>query len=195
MSLTLDEVQKVVEVAVSKSAGMNNTQILLLVICSAIASFIGIYLKEKAKGTATKEDIAQLTEIAESVKKEIEKKDRIGIKKYELKYNACTLMLNILDAHLSHVMKKNNDGQTIAVDKQYSTTAETRTCHNELLLTIDDQKIISLFMSMMTGNSQNIISDLDNIRKLVRKELGFGEEYHSDSENTWLAVITCKEND
>ena len=195
MSLTLDEVQKVVEVAVSKSAGMNNTQIFLLVLFSAIASFIGVYLKEKAKGTATKEDIGQITKIAESVKKEIEKQDRIGIKKYELKYNACTVMLNILDSHLSHVMKTDNNGQTIAVDKQYSTTAETRTCHNELLLTIDDQNIISLFMNMMTGKSENIISDLDVIRKLVRKELGFGGEYHADSENTWLAVITCKEND
>jgi len=130
MDLTLDEIQKVVEVAVSHSAGMSNTQILVLVVFSAIASFLGVYLKEKAKGTATKEDIREVTEIAEGVKKQLGQQDRIVIKKYELKYNACTVMLRILDAQLSHAMQSDNKEASISVDKQYVTTEEVRKCHN-----------------------------------------------------------------
>lgn len=68
MPLTLDEVQKVVEVVVSNSAGMSNSQLFILVVFSAIASFLGIFLKEKARGTATKQDIQDITKKIESVK-------------------------------------------------------------------------------------------------------------------------------
>jgi len=46
----------------------------------------------------------------------------------------------------------------------------------------------------MLGKSVNNITDLDKLRMLVRQELGFGDKYHSDSENTWLAVVSCKQD-
>jgi len=43
-------------------------------------------------------------------------------------------------------------------------------------------------MNMIGGKSDNIMMDLDKLRELIRKELGFGGKMFSDGENTWLAV-------
>ena len=190
--MTPEEIKAVVDAAVKDSAGMSYLQVALLIMLTAIASFFGAYLKEKAKSTVTKSDIEKITRKIEEVKKELEQRDRIASKKYELKYNACLHMLGILDAHLSHVMTKDNAGKTIEVDRQHTTPEEARKCHSDLLLTIDNQAIAEIFLKMMDGRSENLIMDLDKIRKLVREELGFGSDFRSDEENTWLAVITSK---
>lgn len=171
---------------------MTYLQIIFLVIITATASFLGAYLKEKAKSTATKSDIEVITRKIEEVKKELNQQDRIASKKYELKYNACLNMLGILDAHLSNILSKNNEGKTIPVDRQFTTPEDARKCHNDLLITIDNPAIMELFLNMMGGKSKNLIIDLDKLRKLVREELGFGSDFRTDEDNTWLAVITCK---
>ena len=193
--MTPEELIAVVEATLKGSAGMNYAQITLLIIFVSAASFLGAFLKEKAKSSVTKSDIENITRKVEEVKKELEQRDRISIKKYELKYNACLNMLGILDAHISHVMTKDNQGNQIQVDSQHTTPAKARKCHNELLLTIDNQTILEIFLKMMVGKSENLIVDLDRIRKLVREELGFGSDYRLDEENTWLALIKCKKND
>lgn len=190
--MTPEELRAVVEASVKGASGMNYSQIILLIIIAAIVLFIGAYLKEKAKSEVTKSDIKIITRKVEEVKKELEQRDRISSKKYELKYNACLNMLGILDAHISHAMKRDNHGNDIKVDRQHTTPEEARKCHNELLLTIDNQDILEIFLRMMVGKYENLIVDLDKIRELVRNELGFGDDYRPDEENTWLAIIRCK---
>ena len=192
--MTPEELKAVVEATVKGTAGMNYLQIVLLLIFTAVASFLGAFLKEKAKSAVKKSDIENITRKVEEVRKELEQLDRISGKKYELKYNACLNMLGILDAHISHAIKKDNQGNDIPVDRQHTNPEEARKCHNELLLTIDNQEILKIFLSMMVGKSANLMVDLDKIRNLVRNELGFGGDYRPDEENTWLAVIKCKNN-
>ncbi|MCU0551769.1 MAG: hypothetical protein MUC48_20700 [Leptolyngbya sp. Prado105] len=184
-----------VEAAVKESAGMTYWQIILLVAVTAIASFLGAYLKEKAKSTVTKKDIAEITRRIEAVKKELEESDRIATKKYELRYSACLTMLGIIDAYLSLTMSSDNQGKPIQVDRQHTTAEEARKCHNSLLLTIDNHAIPDLFLRMMVGQSENLMVDLDIMRRLVRKELGFGSNFHENSEYTWLAVSPFEKKD
>ncbi len=167
-------------------------QILLLVIASAIAAFFGAYLKEKAKSTVTKGDIEEITKKIETVKLDIKKIDHVYVRKYELKYSACLKLLEILDAHISHVITTDNDGNKIVLDKQYTTEMEARKCHNELLLTIDNDNIIKEFLEIMMGSTSNPIIALDKIRQLIREELGFGKKLYTDSKNTWLGIIKFK---
>lgn len=199
-SMTPEQIRSVVEAAVKGSAGMTYWQIILLVVVTAIASFLGAYLQEKAKSTVTKRDIAHVTREIEAVKRELEERGRIATKQYELRYHACLTMLGMIDAHLSHTIKKDNQGNSIEVDHQYTTVEEARKCHSDLLLTINNHKIPDLFLKMVCGQSTNIIIDLNTMRQLVRKELGFGDNFNQNDECIlnqndeciWIGTITCK---
>jgi len=68
MSLTIDEIKEVVEVAVSTSSNLSLNQVFLLICITAIALFLGAYLTVKAKNIATKEDISHITSEIEKVK-------------------------------------------------------------------------------------------------------------------------------
>jgi hypothetical protein len=189
---TLEQIKVVVEAAVKNSAGMNPWQTLLLVLLIAASAFFGAYISEKAKSTATKQDIEEITRKIEGVKKELEQRDRVASRKYELKYNACLNMLGILDAVLSHKMNKDNNGNPIEPDRQYATIEEFRKCHNDILITIDDPEIPPLFLDIVIGDSKNFMKDLDKIRGLVRKELEFGEGYQTNEKYTWIATNPAK---
>ncbi|MGB8952602.1 MAG: hypothetical protein WCC06_08035 [Candidatus Aminicenantales bacterium] len=115
------------------------------------------YLKKKGENLATKEDIRDITQKVESVKIDLNKLDRINEKKYELKYNACMKLLTIVDAQFNHIINKDNDGRPVNIDKQYTTEVEARQCHNELLITIDNNEIIKCFLEIVTGNTDNPI--------------------------------------
>ena len=98
--MTPEDTRLVVETAINNSIGLKYWQIILLVVLSGVGAFIGAYLKAKAKSTATKEDIENITRKIESVKTELAEQSRIFVKKYELKYDSCLNMFLILDAHL-----------------------------------------------------------------------------------------------
>ena len=96
-------------------------------------------------------------------------------------------MLRILDARLSCTMTTDNKENPIHVDRQNVTSEEVRQCHNALLLTINTPEINTLFMNVMLGQSKHPLKDLNQIRRLVRKELGFGDDFHLDNDRTWFA--------
>jgi hypothetical protein len=150
------------------------------------------YAAEKGKNLATKEDVADITLLVESAKAEIKHHDRSVAKKYSLAYEACLEMLRILDAKISHKIERDNDGKLVEVDKQFATTDEIRSCHNKLLLVLDNPKVLELFLGVMTGESTNPIVDLSEIRALVREELGFQEFAYSDQKRTWIANSPIK---
>jgi hypothetical protein len=187
--MTQEELIAVIEAYFKSDAGTNYLQIIFLIISWLAASYYGALLREKAKSSVTKSDIENITRKVEEIKIELEKLDRISIKKYELKYNACLNMLGILDAYLSHRIKTNDSGDRIQPDLQYTTIEEARKCHNDLLLTIDNQDILKLIMEMLVENSDKPLEDLDKIRELIREELGFGCGYRVDEKYTWLARV------
>lgn len=144
------------------------------------------YASEKGKNLATKEDVAEITALVESAKVAIQQQDRFAAKKYELKYAACQNLLRIVDAQLSYVIKQDNAGNPTEVDRQFATAEEIRRCHNEIILSIDNREIIKIFLDILTGLSSNSIVDLDMLRGLIRTELGFVGEAHSDAVATWI---------
>ena len=187
-----DKLHEVLEPVIPNSNGMEYWQIIIFIAIGAIVAYIGSYLKEKGKNNASKEDIKEITENVEAIKHQLNETNRIKSKKYKLKYQACMDALCILDAQLSHVMLSNNDEKIPERDIQPLEIKTMRECHNRLILSIDDQKIIQLFMSIMLGKSENNMKDLDKIRKLIRKELDFGSEIFVDGENTWFAKSGSK---
>lgn len=189
-----EELRAVIQDAISESAGLtyfHGFLIILSAIAAGVAGYIGSYLKEKGKSTATREDIAEITRKIEEVKREFGEHDRSAANKYSIKHQACMAMLGILDAHLSHTMDKDNSGNPLPTDRQYATPAEVRRCHNEILLTVDNQEVIEHFLDIMFNRSGNPMDALDELRRLVRAELGFGSEFRDDDQATWIAKIGC----
>lgn len=170
-----------------------DTILLLLNLASAIGVFvlqvllknsIASYASEKGKNLATKEDVAEITRLVESTKLALQHQDRFEEKKYELKYAACLNMLKIVE--------NDNDGKPVVVDKQFATADEIRTCHNELILAIDESEIVKVFVAIVADRSANPIKDLDRLRALTRRELGFVGQAHADSEAAWIGISTIK---
>ena len=153
---------------------------------------ISTYALEKGKNLATKEDISAITHLIESTKISLQQRDRYEAKRYELKYEACLKALTIVDAQISHLVKSDNHGSLTEVDKQYATAEEIRTCHNELILSLDNSAVVSTFIAILTGSSTNAIEDLDKLRRLVRAELGFPGTPHTDQEKTWIGKSVIK---
>lgn len=148
---------------------------------------VASYAAKKGENLATKEDIAELTRLVESVKIAFQQLDRVAVKKYDMKHAACQAALRIVDAQVSHRFKTDNQGNPVDADKQFATISEIRDCHNELILSLDDRTIVQVFLGIMTGTSENAFVDLDKLRGLIRAELGFVGDAYTDSENTWIA--------
>ncbi len=162
----------------------------------SISFFIGIllnigveFLKTKGQNIATKQDIEEITKKVEQVKAEIQKGQEVEKQKRELKYKALLTSLNLIDAHLSHVLIAPQGQQ---IKKQYATTEEARTCHNSLILTCEDTKVLELFSLIMFGpkvksSTQIPLTDsLNQYRNLVTKELGFGNDLILYRERAWF---------
>ncbi len=66
--MTPDDIKSAIDVAINNKVLLTYPQLLLFVLLSGIAAYIGAYLKQKGSNLASKEDIEILTEKIESVK-------------------------------------------------------------------------------------------------------------------------------
>ena len=193
-----EKIREIVVAAIEKSASMDAWQIVLLIVASSVAAFFGAYLKEKAKGTATKEDIEEITRKIEGVKLELGKNKEIDSIKYNLRYEACLKSLSLIDAHFSHLLTPPEEGGIV---KQHASTKEARECHSKLILSCENTEIVVKFDEIMFGpktqtETPPLPTDLLNeYRNLIRKELGFGAELPLDRDRAWFGRLNCdKEN-
>jgi len=190
--MTPEEIKAIIEKTLH---GTTKYYWVYLVIALIIGIFITLgieYLKTKGQNLATKQDIETITSKVEQIKAEIQKGQEVEKLKRELKYNAILTSLNLIDADFSHTLIPPNGGQ---ISKQYATTEEARTCHNNLILSCEDTKIIELFGLIMFGpkdkNQPKIAPTdlLNQYRNLARKELGFGTDLELDRERAWFGNV------
>lgn len=181
-----EQIRAVIEAAIEKSAGLDVWQIVLLIIVSSAAAFFGAYLKEKAKATATKEDIEDITRKIESVRGDISRINAVEEQKRKLKYEACLEALTVIDSHFSQLFAQDNP------TPQLISTVKAREVHSKLILSCSDVLIVEkfgeIFFGPRDGYSLRPPTDLLNeFRNLIRKELGFGEELALDRDRAWIA--------
>lgn len=184
-----EEIKRLIEKTISGSVKYYWIYLVISFIVGILLS-IGIeYLKQKGQDLATKQDIEEITSKVEQIKAQIQNGQEVEKLKRELKYKAVLTSLNLIDALLSHVLIP-GPGQQIV--KQYATTEEARSCHNNLILTCEDTKILDLFSLIMFGPKDASIKAtpptdlLNQYRNLVRKELGFGSDLELDRERAWF---------
>lgn len=189
--MTPEEIKIVIDKTISSSNKYYWIYILIIFLLQILTSLGVTFFSKKGENLATRQDIAIITEKIEQVKAQIQSNQEVEKQKRELKFKSLLNSLSIIDAFLSYKLKSNH----IDVDKQYSTTEEVRTCHNNLVLTCENIKILALFTEILLpkdSNNQNPIKLLNEYRNLVREELGFGQPLVLDTVNSWFATIVFK---
>lgn len=111
--------------------------------------------------------------------------------KYELKYEACLDALEAVDAHLSQAFQHLPQ----LVIRQEMTTEQLRKIHNKMILTVDNPRIVELFLRIVlpTPEDREVppTDMLNNFRDLVRIELGFGEITSLDRNKAWFGAASA----
>lgn len=190
-----EKIHAILEPIVENGSGIGVWQTILLIFVSGAAAFLGAYLKEKAKSTATKEDIEDITQRIENVKINLGRNKEIESIKYNLRYDACLESLRLIDALLSHLLAPKNSGNII---QQYASTEEARQCHSKLILSCENTKIITMFNEILFGpvssdqESRPPTDLLNEYRNLIRIELGFGTELPLDRQRAWIGMLNCE---
>ncbi|MBK8683901.1 MAG: hypothetical protein IPN26_02360 [Bacteroidetes bacterium] len=160
--------------------------IVLSALIGGVGGYLSSYASQKGENWATKQDIEEITRKIEEVKKNTELAQSLEIEKRKLKYEAILSALNLIDAHFSHVLTENNPKLPV---KQYSTTVEARKCHNNLILSIDNPKIIEVFLEIFFPDESDKTPPTDKLnefRNLVRAELGYGNPLQLNREKAWF---------
>ncbi len=160
--------------------------IVLSALIGGVGGYLSSYASQKGENWATKQDIEEITAKVEEVKKNTELAQALEIEKRKLKYEAILSALNLIDAHFSHVLTENVPKLPV---KQYSTTVEARKCHNNLILTIDNPKIIEIFLGIFFPDKNDKTPPTDKLnefRNLVRAELGYGNPLQLNREKAWF---------
>lgn len=149
--MTPEEIKIIIEKKISGSFKFYWIYLLIAFLIGIVSTMGLEFLKQKGQNLATKQDIESITAKVEQVKAQIQDGQEVERLKRELKYNAMLNSLSLIDAYFSHIIPPQN-GATIT--KQYATTQEARMCHNNLILTCEDTKVVELFSRIMFGPKQ-----------------------------------------
>lgn len=86
--MTPDDIKATLDSLLANKILLSYPQLILFVILTGISAFLGTYLKQKAQGLATKEDIRAITLAAEEIKAKVSQKtaleQKILFDRYEL---------------------------------------------------------------------------------------------------------------
>ena len=106
-------------------------------------------------------------------------------KQWEIKRSACLDALSVIDAYLSHM-----NWDSVSVTKQNVGIEKVRECHNKLLLCCKKQDIANKYAEIIVKKDKFEPTILMNeLRNLIREELGFGSYLSLDKDKAWIAKI------
>ncbi|MDN3520710.1 hypothetical protein [Halomonas ramblicola] len=190
--MTPEEIKQIVETAVEEGLGFIWWHYLLAAIAVCISFLFGAYLKRKGQDLATRENIEELTSLVESVKKDVRNNESIAQAKRQMKHDACLEALSVIDAFFSHFFTSPKPTPQVA------DSAKAREVHSKLILACDNSRIIELYTEILCGpvDGERVppTDQLNELRNLIRKELGFGSEVNLDRERAWFGQITGDPN-
>ncbi len=114
--------------------------------------------------------------------------------KRSLKHEACLNALSVIDADFSHrdwiVEGKKIDD----INQQEIDISKARACHSQLALSCDDPKIVEAYVNILTSQNQspsNPTESLNELRNLIRTELGFGNKIEFNKDQAWIAKLSA----
>jgi Na+/phosphate symporter len=171
----------------------NKTQFFIIIgsiLLAFLFQLVAVYYKARSLNKATKNDIGKITSIVEDVKAKFNDLIETEKLKRNLKYDALQNSLNLIDSYISNFILDST------ITKQYSSTEETRKCHNSLILTCDNSEIILAFERIMmdkkptnSEGTQFVLKELARYRTLIRTEMGFGPSINTHPDKIWIGSV------
>jgi hypothetical protein len=187
-----EEIKQIVESAIQDGLGFIWWHYLIAVILICGSFFIGAYLKRKGQDLATRENIEDLTSLVESVKKDIRDNESVAQAKRQMKHDACLEALSVIDSFFSHFFKD------IKPTPQLADSSKAREAHSKLILACDNSQIVELYTEILCGPIEGKrappTDQLNELRNLIRRELGFGNDVNLDRDRAWLGKIVGDPN-
>lgn len=172
---------------------------IIAIACIAIIDFCGLkklndsYMEEKGKNLATKEDIQELTSLAEEIKTMYQSKLYISEHIYDIKLTAVQESLDFLDDYLSWL---NYNSDVVPIRDETITSKEltfrARQCYNKLVLTCDSVELPEVFLKMIFENPHNEMGLYNKYRNLSRKEMGMVSMLELSSEKVFISKVSTK---
>ena len=190
--MTPEEIKQIVESAIQEGLGFIWWHYLLAAVLVCASFFLGAYLKRKDQDLATRENIEELTSLVESIKKDIRSNEAIAQAKRQMKHDACLEALSVIDAFFSHFFKEPKP------TPQPADSSKAREVHSKLILACDNSRIVELYTEILCGpiGGERVppTDQLNELRNLVRKELGFGSDVNLDRDRAWFGQIVGDPN-
>lgn len=144
-----------------------NSVILIFLVVNAFKPFIGSYAAKKGENLATKEDIEQLTKIAEGIKAEISDKVWDRQKQWELKRDAVIEVMR----NASPLMGAMKEIETIFAFQYLNREEAKRALSDALARWADYEKLFlkSLLVAQVFAGEE-LIESLQKLRGIIRQE-------------------------
>ena len=164
---------------------------MVILICGSF--FIEAYFKRKGQDLATRENIEDLTSLVESVKKDIRDNESIAQAKRQMKHDACLEALSVIDSFFSHFFTDPKP------TPQLADSSKAREAHSKLILACDNSKIVELYNEILCGPIEGEqraapTDQLNELRNLIRGELGFGNDVNLNRDRAWLGKVVGDPN-
>ena len=129
----------------------------------------------------------------------LKNREREEQRRWELKREACLDALRIIDCRFADFDWKDNDGNSLRIDKQeFVSTGEIRSCFNRLILACEGQDVPLSFekcLNLEIGRNHSeklTMNAVIDLRNAIRKELGFGKELVTNV--SWIKYIIWKDS-
>lgn len=137
-----------------------------------------------------------ITQRLDQLRAEAEEKGRLQRERWQIKRESCLRALDIIDRVLTNVLwsDQTRPADSIAIKRLPVDTQEARDVMNRLILSCDHYQVVVLFLKAIGINENGEMSDpdlqaLQELRNVIRKELGFGEEIYLPSDIAWLTFV------
>ncbi|MCO6433795.1 hypothetical protein [Nitrosomonas nitrosa] len=139
---------------------------------------------------------ADITRRLDQLRAEAEEKGRLQRERWQIKRESCLRALDIIDRVLTNILwsDQNRPDELVAIKRLPVDTQEARDVMNRLILSCDHYQVVVLFLKAIGINENGETSDpdlqaLQELRNVIRKELGFGEEIYLPSDIAWLSFV------
>ena len=129
------------------------------------------------------------------LKASIEREQKIGFAAFEIKRAACLEALQVVDAFMSQ-LDWQHGGTNMEVERQNLSIEKARDCYNKLALSCDGTETLEAYITVLCLRSPDEArrqidgSTINDLRNVMRSELGFGKHIDLPKEKAWIAALS-----
>lgn len=155
--------------------------------------FNASYMEEKGRNLATKEDVQELTSLAEEIKLLYQSKQHQNENIYNIKKDTILESLDFLDDYLSWLSYETNIIPIRNDINESKLTLKARKCYNKLVLTCETKELPEIFLKIIFDDTLNKMELYNRYRNLSRHEMGLEMDLELDKESVFISKVSTND--